>query len=127
MNEQAEITMHLNHINLGVTDVPATVAMFETYFGLAPIPGFPASPKMAFMNDEHGMLLSLFKVNDAAYPKIFHIGFMQPTREAVMAIHTLLAAGGFEPQTPREEHGRFTFYLDAPGGFMVEVNTMLAR
>ena len=26
------------------------------------------------------------------------------------------------PKSPRDEHGRYTFYFKAPGGFTVEVN-----
>lgn len=117
--------MKLNHINLGVTDVPATVAMFQTYFGLRPAPGTPQTPKMAFLNDDNGALIALFKVGDAVYPKIFHIGFIQDTVEQVRAIHAQLVAGGFSPGEPREEHGRVTFYFDAPGGFVVEVDAFL--
>ncbi len=115
--------MILNHINLGVSDVPATVAMFETYFGLRPVPGFPAQDRMAFVTDEAGTLVSLFKVTDVTYPKIFHIGFMRPTAREVDEIHARLAAGGFDPGRPRSEHGRYTFYFQAPGGFTVEVNS----
>ena len=119
--------MTLNHINLGVTDVPATVAMFQTYFGLRPVDGFPSNPKMAFLLDDADALVSLFKVGDATYPKIFHIGFTRPAVADVLAIHAQLTAGGFDPEQPREEHGRFTFYFKAPGGFTVEVNTFLPR
>lgn len=115
--------MTLNHLNLGVTDVTATVAMFETYFGLRRIEGFPGDARMAFLNDEAGMLLSLFKVNDASYPKIFHVGFMRPTTREVDEVRDRLLAGGFEPGTPRDEHGRYTFYFQSPGGFTVEVNS----
>ena len=76
--------MNLNHINLGVTDVPATVAMFETYFGLVRPEGMPLTPKMAFLIDDAGSLVSLFKVPDATYPKIFHIGFTRPTAAEVV-------------------------------------------
>ena len=115
--------MILNHINLGVTDLPATVAMFETYFGLRPIAGFPANDKMAFMNDDKDAVISLFRVKDATYPKIFHIGFIQERVEQVDALHERLTAGGFAPGVPREEFGRHTFYFAAlPGGFTVEVN-----
>ena len=69
--------MQLNHINLGVTDVPATVAMFKTYFGLRPVADFPANDKMAFLQDDTDALLSLFRVKDATYPKIFHAGFFR--------------------------------------------------
>ncbi len=119
--------MILNHINLGVTDVPATVAMFETYFGLRRPAGFPVTPKMAFLTDDAGALVSLFQVPDATYPKIFHIGFMQKTAAEVDAIHERLVAGGFDPEVAREEHGRYTFYFRAPGGFTIEVNTSLQR
>ena len=115
--------MILNHINLGVSDVPATVAMFETYFGLHPVAGFPGDARMAFLNDDAGGLVSLFKVNDVTYPKIFHVGFMRPTVAEVDDIHARLVAAGLEPGRPREEHGRYTFYFQAPGGFTVEVNS----
>lgn len=116
--------MKLNHINLSVTDVPATVAMFETYFGLTPAPG-PRNEHMAFLNDDNGALIAVFRAKDATYPKMFHIGFIQENVDAVHAMHARLTAGGFNPQTPREEHGRVTFYFDAPGGFVVEVDAFL--
>lgn len=117
--------MIVNHINLGVTEVPATVAMFETYFALRRATFYPPNDKMAFLTDDSGMLLSIFRVSDATYPKIFHIGFTQQTREQVRDIREQLKAGGFAPQEAREEQGRFTFYFTAPGGFMVEVNTLV--
>ena len=117
--------MNLNHLNLGVTEIPATVAMFETHFGLRRADIAPLNEKMAFLTDDSGLLLSLFRVKDAAYPKIFHIGFTQERVDQVHAIHAKLAADGFEPEEPREEHGRFTFYFRAPGGFTVEVNAFL--
>lgn len=119
--------MTLNHINLGVTDIPATVEMFETHFGLHRPQGFLFNLAMAFLNDDSGNLISLFKVKDATYPKIFHIGFMQQSRQQVLDIHAGLQAAGFEPQEPRDEHGRFTFYFQAPGGFTIEVNAFLGQ
>ena len=119
--------MQLNHINLGVTDVPGTAAMFEAYFGLRRADIGPASDRMAFLNDDTDAVISLFKVKDATYPKIFHVGFIQEDLAAVTAIHAQLVADGFSPEEIREEHGRMTFYFAAPGGFTVEVNTFLAR
>ena len=69
--------MKLNHINLGVTDVPATIALLETYFGLRRVEGMPQTNGMSFVHDDNRALISLFRVNDASYPKIFHIGFLQ--------------------------------------------------
>ncbi len=119
--------MQLNHINLGVTDVVATVAMFETYFGLRSIENFPVNDKMAFLHDDTDAVISLFRVKDATYPKIFHIGFIQDDAAKVDAIHERLAAAGFAPGAPRDEHGRYTFYFEAPGGFTVEVNAFRPR
>ncbi len=114
--------MRLNHINLGVTDVPSTVSMFETYFGLRRAEWGPCDDRMAFLNDDDGAVISVFRVKDAIYPKIFHIGFIQDDAGKVTEIHEKLTAGGFAPEQPRDEHGRFTFYFKAPGGFTVEVN-----
>jgi hypothetical protein len=69
----------------------------------------------------------LFKVNDAKYPKLFHLGFMRESVEEVAHLHQQLTAGGFEPEEAREEQGRFTFYFRAPGEFTVEVNCLLPR
>ena len=118
--------MNLNHVNLGVSDVPATVALLEAHFGLRRLDWVPVNPKMAFLSDDAGALLSLFKVADVTYPKTFHIGFMQPTPAEVTRVHEALADGGFAPEVPREEHGRFTFYFRAPGGFTIEVSSLLA-
>ena len=78
--------MKLNHINLGVTDVMATVDLFETHFGLRPAgEGMPRNERMAFLQDDNGSLISVFKSKDVAYPKVFHIGFMQENAEQVRA------------------------------------------
>jgi catechol 2,3-dioxygenase-like lactoylglutathione lyase family enzyme len=116
--------MNLNHLNLGVTEVGPTVAMFETYFGLRRLEWAPFDQRMAFLQDDSGALLSVFRVKDVTYPKIFHIGFMQETEQQVWDLHEKLKAGGLNPEEPREEQGRFTFYFMAPGGFRVEVNTI---
>ncbi len=39
-------------------------------------------------------------------------------------LHARLAAAGFEANPPREFHGAWTFYFQAPGGFTVEVQHM---
>ena len=39
----------------------------------------PLNDKMAFLRDDSGALISLFRVKDATYPKIFHIGFIRDT------------------------------------------------
>lgn len=118
--------MKLNHMGLGVTDVLGTATMFETYFGMCRVPG-PFNAKMAFLTDDVGSLITIFKSDDVIYPKIFHIGFMLDEVARVREMHDRLTADGFDPEEPREEHGRFTFYFKAPGGFVVEVNAFFER
>jgi len=119
--------MNLNHLGLGVTEVPNTVAMFEKYFGRRRVDRSPANDKMGFVNDDSGALITIFRVRDVNYPKIFHIGFMQDSVEQVHNLHDQLSADGFEPETMREEYGRKTFYFQAPGGFTVEVNAFITE
>jgi lactoylglutathione lyase len=56
--------MKLNHINLGVTDVPATVEIFERYFGLKQADGMPRNDAMTFLRDDDDALISVFKAKD---------------------------------------------------------------
>jgi lactoylglutathione lyase len=112
--------MKLNHLNLIVTDVPATAAFLEKYFGLHNIA--PGNDKMAFMSDEAGLILIMFKGKDVAYPEGFHIGFIQESEAAVNEINQRLRDDGFDVPAPtRNQQGRWTFYFDSPGGFVIEV------
>ncbi|MFC4426907.1 VOC family protein [Deinococcus navajonensis] len=113
--------MKLNHLNLTVTDVPATVALLENHFGMRRVPGYPDTDGMSFLHDDTGFLLSLFRGKDVQYPRGFHVGFIQPSVAQVEAIHAQLSAAGLAVPPMREEHGRLTFYFDAPGGFVIEV------
>ncbi|MFC4453069.1 VOC family protein [Deinococcus sonorensis] len=116
--------MKLNHINLGVTDVPATVDLFQQHFGLRPAgEGMPMNDRMAFLRDDAGSLISVFRAPDVTYPKVFHIGFMQDTPEQVRAMHAQLTGAGFEIPEPHENNGRLTFYFNTPGGFVLEVES----
>lgn len=117
--------MNLNHVGLAVTEVPETAHLLQTYFGMTPVPFAPSNSQMAFLTDDNGALLTMFKANDASYPKLFHLGFMRESVEDVDAIHERLTAGGYHPEAPREEFGRWTFYFQSPGGFTIEVNAHL--
>ena len=97
---------------------------------------------MQMLSDDKGMVLTLIKARaedqdqgtrdqgsesqDAAaarvrYPSSFHIGFIQPTRERVNEINARLAADGYHVPPPSIQHGSWTFYFTAPGGFTIEV------
>lgn len=109
--------MKLNHINLTVTDVAAATSFLEKYFGLQHQGG---NKGMAFLFDDDGLVLSLMKASEVHYPATFHIGFGQPTEEKVSEINQRLREDGFDVAPP-ERHHAWTFYVQAPGGFTVEV------
>lgn len=131
--------MTLNHLNLTVTSPEETSAFLAKYFGLQPRGG---NAGMQMLHDDGGMVLTLIKARaedragapegmaaiaaqpgDGAvrYPSSFHIGFIQPSRERVNEINARLAADGYRVQPPSLQHGAWTFYFTAPGGFTVEV------
>ena len=115
--------MALNHLNLTVPEVRRTREFFETYFGFRCVHEQP-DESLVVMTDESGFILTLNnfgKATEVQYPGAFHIGFMQDSREQVDAMHRRLAADGFTAKPPHEFHGAWTFYLQAPGGFLVEV------
>jgi catechol 2,3-dioxygenase-like lactoylglutathione lyase family enzyme len=109
--------MKLNHINLTVTDVPETVMFLETYFGLQSQGG---DHKFAVLFDDEGLVVTLIKAGQAKYPHTFHIGFGQESEARVNEINQRLQDDGFDVKPPQRLHA-WTFYVQAPGGFMVEV------
>lgn len=110
--------MKLNHLNLTVTDVRAAKEFLEKYFGLTC--GGVRGNSFAAMLDDDGFVLTLMKGAQVSYPQTFHIGFVQENEEKVNEINQRLKADGFEVEPPQRSHG-WTFYVDAPGGFTVEV------
>jgi lactoylglutathione lyase len=111
--------MKLNHINLVVQDVIGTQTFLEKYFGLQPIS--KASPHMALLCDDNGMVINVFKGETANYPEAFHIGFMQESQDQVNEMYQRLTNDGFELEPPKTFHGSWTFYLKSPGNFVIEV------
>ena len=123
--------MILNHLNLTVPDPLETSAFLAKYFDLRPGGG---NAGIQMLNDEHGMVLTLIKARheDLAatsatgraavrYPSSFHVGFIQPSRERVNEINDRLRTDGFDVEQPSVQHGSWTFYFTAPGGFTIEV------
>ncbi|MBX3745428.1 MAG: VOC family protein [Verrucomicrobiae bacterium] len=110
--------MKLNHLGISVTDVKAACAFLEKYFGLRPV-GKP-SDRMGHLQDDDGLILSLFRGPPITDPETTHIGFMQENDEQVNAIHRRLTEDGFDPPAPERSHG-WTFVVVAPGGFAIEV------
>lgn len=115
--------MILNHLNLTVTDVPAAANFLETYFGLRRGEGGRTDKSFVLLFDDNGMVLTLMKAahgQEVRYPSTFHIGFAQESEERVNEINHRLKVDGFEVDPPQRSHA-WTFYVRAPGEFMVEV------
>jgi lactoylglutathione lyase len=112
--------MRVNHLHLMVPDVPVASAFFEKYFGLRKSAG---NAGLTVLLDDAGLVLTLMKMNSKSgktYPKNFHVGFFVESEAQVDAIHARLLADGFEIPPPKREHA-YSFYVSAPGGFLVEV------
>lgn len=110
--------MKLNHLNLTVTDVKASADFLVKYFGLKI--GSTRGNAFAALFDDGGLVLTLMKGNQVSYPKTFHIGFIQGSEAQVNEINQRMKADGFDVEPPQRSHG-WTFYVQAPGGFTVEV------
>lgn len=114
--------MKLNHLNLTVTDVRAASAFLEQYFGLRSTGG---NAGMAFLSDDNGFVLTLMKLAKTAnvsYPGNFHIGFFVESKDEVDQINRRLKQDGYDVAPP-EQHHAYTFYVQAPGGFTVELGS----
>lgn len=110
--------MILNHLNLAVSDVPAAKDFLLKYFGLRELGG--GNKNRAFLLDDAGLVLSMFKAKNVEYPGTFHIGFVQPSEAKVDELNQRLRDDGFDVDPPQRAHA-WTFYIKAPGGFTVEV------
>lgn len=115
--------MKLNHLNLSVTDVPAARQFLARYFDLRDGGG---NNNIAFLNDDTGFVLTLTSMKvgretEVKYPATFHIGFIQESKDRVDEIHRRLVEDGYDAPAPSTQHGSWTFYFQAPGGFMIEV------
>lgn len=115
--------MNLNHLNLTVTDVPETYDFLQKHFGMR---GMSCNNNIALLTDDHGMVLTLTNMkvgreSEVKYPATFHVGFAQESEERVNAINKRLKDDGFDVPPPSRQHGSWTFYFRAPGGFIIEV------
>ena len=116
--------MKLNHINLTVTDVQEASDFLVNYFGMRNMGG---NKGMGFLTDEEdgwGFILTLMKASEGTqsiYPGNFHIGFFLDGKEIVDEIHLRLKKDGFDVPAPEDTGHSYGFYVQAPGGFTVEV------
>jgi catechol-2,3-dioxygenase len=122
------ICMKLDHLNLTVTDPIESQQFLMKYFGLRPMG--KSSRHIAFLTDDDGLLLSLTNIKlsngtEVHYPPTFHIGFSRENQAGVNEINQRLKDDGYNVPPPSKQHGAWTFYFEAPGGFTIEVQSGL--
>jgi catechol 2,3-dioxygenase-like lactoylglutathione lyase family enzyme len=118
--------MKLNHANLAVVDVGATVAFFERFLGFTVLAN--RNDAFAVLDDGHGFVFNLMvagKGEELSYSRNFHIGFFVADEPTVRAKHAELLAAGLEVGEVqfyrRGPSGSVGFYCMTPGAFLVEV------
>lgn len=115
--------MILNHLNLSVPEVEVTAGFFQEHFGLRLVA--EREGMLAVLSDERSNIITIsnfYKDPKIEYPRGFHVGFLQKSREEVEAIYERLHSAGYANERPRTVHGTWGFYFDAPGGVNVEVS-----
>jgi hypothetical protein len=88
--------------------------------------------KLAVLRNHDGFLLTLMHdkrmTPENGYPGLFHVGFLQPSREEVDRMYSELCARNYmTPKPAKLQRGgppAYGFYCQAPGGVRVEVSTM---
>jgi catechol 2,3-dioxygenase-like lactoylglutathione lyase family enzyme len=128
---QQEIAMAtLNHANLTTYRVPELTEFFCSVFGFHTLE--TRGDKFSVLRNPEGFLLTLMHdksmTPENGYPGLFHVGFLQPTEDAVDLMHQSLNARNYTaPKPARLQRGgpeTYGFYYEAPGGVLVEVSTM---
>jgi len=112
--------MKVNHLHLMVPDVLEASGFFEKYFELRKAGG---NAGLTVLLDDSGFVLTLMKMSSKSsqtYPQNFHVGFFLDSEAKVDAINERMRDDGLEVAPPRREHA-YSFYVGAPGGFLVEV------
>ncbi|MEI6097948.1 MAG: VOC family protein [Alphaproteobacteria bacterium] len=120
--------MHMNHMNIPVTDVVAAADFLTTHFAMTL--SAPATKKFAMLRDDAGMVLVLSNfegITESQLPSAFHVGFMMDSRAEVDMVHQKLTAAGYTCDPPRLMHFSWTFYMTAPGGYTLEVQKWEGR
>lgn len=118
--------MKLNHINLVVADVAATIQLFEKHFNFR-CTETKGNGIVAILKAPDGFTLVIMKPKNMEfeYPQAFHIGFMQDNIQQVSAIYLKLKEAGInvgeEPKNIRDSFG-FYFTFDK---IMIEVGYYL--
>jgi catechol-2,3-dioxygenase len=116
----------LNHMNLSTSDVTALAEFFHRVFDFRLVDERGAG-NFAIMTSEDGFVLTLMKdktLQEQGYPGTFHVGFLQPDQSSVQDLYARIQAIGLPVPSPGPMRANtFGFYVQAPGGIVVEVSS----
>jgi len=120
----------LNHTNLTTYNVPELTEFFRSVFSFEQLE--ERNGKLAVLRNQDGFLLTLMfdkrMTPEHGYPGLFHVGFLQPSKELVDRTYEALCARNYTAPKPatlrRGGPPTYGFYCQAPGGVTVEVSTM---
>lgn len=107
--------MNINHLNLVVNNLSATVSFFETYFDFNCIAEKGQVISVLKNPSDFTLVIMKDKQQQPRYPENFHLGFMLDSPEKVDNIHKKLVAGKVNveqlPGKIRDSYG-FYFHFD---------------
>ncbi len=118
--------MHLNHLDLQVSDVVASVAFFESLFGLE-LRSSRTSPAIAILSDGRDFVLVLQRQASPVYPDGFHLGFLVDDVDTVLRFHERARASGAAVSDVDVNNRGTMVYCRAPDGYAVEVSCRRVR
>ncbi|MGE0161259.1 MAG: VOC family protein [Gemmatimonadales bacterium] len=119
--------MHVNHLDLQVSDVGAARRFFETHFGLRLV--HQREGQLAMLEDDAGFSLgvsNLFGSPPPVYPPDFHLGFILSTEAEVRTCYDRLRAAGVPMRSELRRGGPNLYFMClGPDSIMVEVRAPL--
>lgn len=118
-----EVTVQLNHLDLPVSDVPATAQFLVDHFGCSPITRLD-SPAIVILDDGHGFTFVLQRRRDPAerFPAGLHIGFIVDDPAEVAVHRERLAAAGLRVSEVQTNARGVQCYCSGPSELIVEVS-----
>jgi catechol 2,3-dioxygenase-like lactoylglutathione lyase family enzyme len=119
----------LNHLDLQVSDVQRSAALFESLLGLT-LQSSRTSTALAILTDGEGFTLVLQrrKRDGDAYPEGFHFGFLVGDVETVRVFHTRAVAVPALQVSEIIENGRGVLvYCRTDDGLLFEVSWQRPR
>jgi catechol 2,3-dioxygenase-like lactoylglutathione lyase family enzyme len=115
--------MHINHLDLQVSDIPATAALLEELLGLT-IASNRASTTIAILEDGAGFTLVLQrrKRENERYPEGFHFGCLVADEASVERFHARASGGGLHVSEVQRNGRGVLCYAQIGDGVLLEVS-----